>query len=43
MDIFVLQRVTGHSDLQVLHCYLAQNDEDSQLAHMRGGPVDNNL
>ena len=29
--------------LQVLRRYLAQNDEDNQLAHMRGSPVDNNL
>lgn len=43
VDIFALQRLMGHADLQVLRRYLAQNDEDSQLAHVRGGPVDNNL
>ena len=43
VDIFVLQRLMGHSDLQVLRRYLAQNDEDNQLAHMRGSPVDNNF
>jgi site-specific recombinase XerD len=43
VDIFVLQRLMGHSDLHVLRRYLAQNDEDNQLAHMRGSPVDNNL
>jgi integrase/recombinase XerD len=43
VDIFVLQRLMGHADLQVLRRYLAQNDEDSQLAHMRGSPVDNNF
>jgi integrase/recombinase XerD len=43
VDIFVLQRLMGHADLQVLRRYLAQNDEDNQLAHMRGSPVDNNL
>jgi site-specific recombinase XerD len=43
VDIFVLQRMMGHADLQVLRRYLAQNDEDNQLAHMRGSPVDNNL
>jgi integrase/recombinase XerD len=43
VDVFVLQRLMGHADLQVLRRYLAQNDEDSQLAHMRGSPVDNNL
>jgi integrase len=43
VDIFVLQRLMRHSDLQVLRRYLAQNDRDNQLAHMRGSPVDNNL
>ncbi|HSL27773.1 MAG TPA: tyrosine-type recombinase/integrase [Anaerolineales bacterium] len=43
VDIFVLQRLMGYSDLQVLRRYLAQNDEDNQLAHMRGSPVDNNF
>lgn len=43
VDIFVLQRLMGHADLQVLRLYLAQNDEDNQLAHMRASPVDNNL
>jgi integrase len=43
VDIFVLQRLMGHADLQVLRRYLAQNDEDNQLAHMRGSPLDNNL
>jgi len=43
LDIFVLQRLMGHADLQVLRRYLAQNDEDNQLGHMRGSPVDNNL
>lgn len=43
VDIFNLQRLMGHSDIQVLRRYLAQNDEDNQLAHMRGGPVDNNF
>ena len=43
VDIFVLQRLMGHSDLQVLRRYLAQNDEDNQLAHRRGSPVGNNF
>ena len=43
VDIFILQRLMGHADLQVLRRYLAQNDQDNQLAHLRGGPVDNNL
>ena len=43
VDIFALQWLMGHADLQVLRRYLAQNDQDNQLAHMQGGPVDNNL
>jgi hypothetical protein len=43
VDIFVLQRLMGHADLQVWCRYLAQNDEDNHLAHMRGSPVDNNF
>jgi site-specific recombinase XerD len=43
VDIFALQRLMGHADLQVLRRYLAQNDQDNQVAHMRGSPVDNNL
>jgi site-specific recombinase XerD len=43
VDVFALQKLMGHSDLQVLRRYLAQNDQDTQLAHMRGSPVDNNL
>jgi len=43
VDIFVLQRLMGHADLQVLRRYLAQNNQDNQFAHMRGSPVDNNL
>jgi site-specific recombinase XerD len=41
--IFALQKLMGHSDLQVLRRYLAQTDEDIHTAHMRGSPVDNNL
>lgn len=43
VDIFALQKLMGHSDLQVLRRYLAQTDEDVHTAHMRGSPVDNNL
>jgi site-specific recombinase XerD len=42
-DIFALQRVMGHSDLQILRRYLAQSDQDSHLAHMRASPVDAGL
>ncbi len=43
VDIFALQRLMGHSDLQVLRRYLAQTDEDVHTAHMRGSPVDKSL
>jgi site-specific recombinase XerD len=43
VDVFALQKLMGHSDLQVLRRYLAQTDQDIQTAHMRGSPVDNNL
>jgi len=43
VDIFALQKLMGHSDLQVLRRYLAQTDQDIQTAHMRGSPVDSNL
>ncbi len=43
VDIFALQKLMGHSDLQVLRRYLAQTDEDVHTAHMKGSPVDNNL
>ena len=43
VDVFALQKLMGHSDLQVLRRYLAQTDQDIQTAHMRGSPVDNSL
>ena len=43
VDVFALQKLMGHSDLQVLRRYLAQTDQDIQTAHMRGSPVDSNL
>jgi integrase/recombinase XerD len=43
VDIFALQKLMGHSDLQVLRHYLAQTDADVHTAHMRGSPVDGNL
>jgi len=43
VDIFALQKLMGHSDLQILRCYLAQIDQDIHNAHMRGSPVDGNL
>jgi len=41
VDIFSLQRLMGHSDLQVMRRYLAQSDKDIQNAHVKGSPVDN--
>ena len=43
VDIFALQKLMGHSDLQILRRYLAQTDQDIHNAHMRGSPVDGNL
>jgi site-specific recombinase XerD len=43
VDVFSLQRLLGHSDLQIMRRYLAQNNTDTQAAHMRGSPVDNGL
>ena len=40
VDIFSLQRLMGHSDLQVLRRYLAQTDQDTREAHLVGNPVD---
>ena len=40
-DIFSLQKLMGHADLQVLRRYLAQTNQDTFEAHRRGGPVDN--
>ncbi len=42
-DIYSLQKLMGHSGLQVLRRYLAQTDGDMQNAHRRGSPVDNGL
>ncbi len=43
VDVFSLQRLLGHSDLQIMRRYLAQNNTDIQAAHLRGSPVDNGL
>lgn len=43
VDVFSLQRLMGHSDLQVMRRYLAQNNQDTHSAHMLGGPVDKNF
>lgn len=43
VDIFALQKLMGHSDLQILRRYLAQTNQDIHNAHMRGSPVDGSL
>ncbi len=42
-DVFAFQKLRGHSDLQIMRHYLAQNNTDTQTAHMRDSPVDNGL
>lgn len=42
-DIYTLQKLMGHADLQVLRRYLKQTDEDLREAHHRHSPVDNLL
>ena len=41
MDVFSLQRLMGHTDLQVMRRYLAQTDDDLRTAHAKASPVDN--
>ncbi len=41
MDVFSLQMLTGHSDLQILKRYLKQTPADIQTAHSNAGPLDN--
>ena len=41
MDVFSLQRLMGHADLQVMRRYLAQTDDDLRTAHAKASPVDN--
>jgi site-specific recombinase XerD len=40
VDVYTLQRLMGHADLQVLRRYLAQNDNDLAEAHRRAGLAD---
>ena len=42
VDVFSLQKLMGHADLQVLRRYLVQTTEDIAQAHRMGSPVDNN-
>jgi site-specific recombinase XerD len=41
VDVYSLQKMMGHSDLQILQRYLAQTNEDIQNSHRLGSPVDN--
>jgi integrase/recombinase XerC len=41
VDLFSLQKLMGHADLQVLSRYLALTTEDTAKAHKIGSPVDN--
>jgi integrase/recombinase XerD len=40
-DIYSLQNLMGHADLQDLSLYLAQTTEDLHVAHRNFSPVDN--
>jgi integrase len=40
MDIYHLQRLMGHEDLETLRGYLALVDDDLRRAHEKFGPVD---
>lgn len=40
MNIYALQAIMGHSDLQVLRRYIKQTDSDLRQAHALCGPVD---
>jgi site-specific recombinase XerD len=40
MDVYSLQKLMGHADLQILRRYLAQTDEDLRAAHTQYSPVD---
>lgn len=39
-DVYSLQKLMGHADLQVLRRYLAQTNEDLRLSHNKFSPVD---
>lgn len=43
MNIYALQQLMGHSDLQILRRYLALVDEDLKEAHRKYGAVDSML
>ena len=39
VDVFSLQKLMGHADLQVLRRYLEQTTEDISQVHRMGSPV----
>ena len=41
VDVYSIQLLMGHADLQVLRRYLKQTNEDLHRAHKLGSPVDN--
>jgi site-specific recombinase XerD len=41
MNIYALQQIMGHSDLEMLRKYLALVEEDLEDAHKKHGAVDN--
>ena len=43
VDIFSLQLLMGHSDIQILRRYLKQTNQDAYKAHIKGSPVDKTL
>ena len=43
MNVYHLQNLMGHSELQVLNRYLKQTTKDVSDAHRQAGPVDNSL
>lgn len=43
VDIYTLQRLLGHTSLQVLRRYLKQTTDDLREAHRKHGPVDTML
>ena len=43
VDVFSIQKLMGHTTLDVLKRYLAQDTEDARIAFERGSPVDGML